>query len=53
MCRFVSDNCQIAGLSPQKGRIVEIAAMELESGDSMQTLVNIAPAVVRSSSPEA
>lgn len=42
-----------AGLSPQKGRIVEIAAMELESRDSMQTLVNIAPAVVCCSSPRA
>lgn len=34
---------ETSGLSKSKNRIVEIAALELESGDSMQTLVNIHP----------
>ena len=34
---------ETSGLSKSKNRIVEIAALELESGDSMQTLINIHP----------
>ena len=34
---------ETSGLSKSKHRVVEIAALELESGDSMQTLVNIHP----------
>ena len=51
MCMWITPalGCLIAGLSSRKGRIVEIAAMDLDSGECMQTLVNIFPEVVRSS----